>query len=128
MVSGTFWTGSSLRILDLIDSKEIELVISEKLIEEYNNTINSEEIMDKSEKKNLIINNIVQEVLKNSTIVKPLKKLDIIKEDPDDNKVLECAIEGNVSYIITKDNHLLKLKEFRGVKNNYSRGIFRDLL
>jgi|SRR3989344_4925722 len=49
-------------------------------------------------------------------IVKPRQKLEIIKEDPDDNIVLETAIRGKVDYIISGDEHLLKLKEFRGIK------------
>ncbi len=116
LVSGTFWKGDSDKIIDLIDKGEIELVISEELIEEYNDVINRDEVMDKIEKKNLILNESAQRIIKHATIIKPKQKLDIIKEDPDDNIILECAIEGNVDYIISKDKHLLKLKEFREIK------------
>ncbi|MBI2671412.1 putative toxin-antitoxin system toxin component, PIN family, partial [Candidatus Woesearchaeota archaeon] len=34
----------------------------------------------------------------------------------DDNKIIECAIDGNSDCIITKDKHLLKLKEYKGIK------------
>ena len=40
----------------------------------------------------------------------------MVKDDPDDNKILECAYAAKVDYIITQDNHLLKLKEFEGIK------------
>ncbi len=43
-------------------------------------------------------------------------KLNIIKEDPSDNIVLECAAEGKADYMISGDSHLLGLKEFRGIK------------
>ena len=33
-----------------------------------------------------------------------------------DNIFIETAVAGNVDYIISQDNHLLKLKEFRGIK------------
>ena len=49
-------------------------------------------------------------------IIIPNRKTSVIREDPDDNMILECAIEGNVDYLITNDNHLLKLKEFEGIK------------
>jgi len=29
---------------------------------------------------------------------------------------LECAKEGKVDYVITNDKHLLKIKEFEGIK------------
>ncbi|MFH1585559.1 MAG: putative toxin-antitoxin system toxin component, PIN family [archaeon] len=116
LVSGTFWKGDSDDIINIIDSGKIELILSEELIGEYNDVINRDEIIEKIEKKNLILNESVQKIIKDSTIVNPANSLDIIKEDPSDNIILECAIEGNVDYIITQDNHLLKIKEFKGIK------------
>jgi len=37
-------------------------------------------------------------------------------EDQDDNKFIDCALEGKAKYIITDDPHLLKLKEFESIK------------
>ena len=116
LVSGTFWKGDSDKILGLIDKGEIELVLSKELIEEYNEVINRDEIIEKIERKNLILNEAVQKIINDSIIVEPKQKVDIVKEDPDDNIILECALEGGVDYLITKDVHLLKLKEFKGIK------------
>ena len=66
--------------------------------------------------KNLEIIRTIEKIVSISTIIEPTQKLDIVKEDPDDNIILECALEGNVDYIISQDNHLLKLKEFKGIK------------
>ena len=74
------------------------------------------EIIEKAENNGLIISKIIQKVITNSIIVEPKVKLDIAKEDPKDNIILECAKEGSVNFIITNDNHLLKLKEFEGIK------------
>lgn len=116
LVSGTFWKGNPAKIIDIIDRKTVGLILSEGLIKEYNKVINREEIMDKIIDKNLILNESVQKIINDSTIVEPQQKLDIIKEDPDDNKILETAVEGKADYIISKDNHLLKLKEFQKIK------------
>ena len=35
--------------------------------------------------------------------------------DSDDDKILECAVLGDVDFIISGDNDLLSLKEFRGI-------------
>lgn len=37
-------------------------------------------------------------------------------EDPDDIKFLACAVGGNVDFLVTLDNHLLKLKNYKGIK------------
>lgn len=35
--------------------------------------------------------------------------------DPDDNRVLECALGGNARVIVTGDSHLLRLDPYRGI-------------
>lgn len=36
--------------------------------------------------------------------------------DEDDNRVLECALEGNAAYIVTGDRHLLNLAPIEGLE------------
>ncbi len=90
--------------------------MSKELLDEYDETIRKEEIVEKIEDKNLIINKIIKRVIEDAIIISPEKKFDIIKEDSDDNRILECAVEGRADYIITQDNHLLKLGEFEGIR------------
>ena len=42
--------------------------------------------------------------------------LNAAPRDPKDNMVLECAIEGQAQYVVSGDNDLLVLKEFRGIQ------------
>lgn len=49
-------------------------------------------------------------------LIEPKQKVDIIKDDSDDNKVVACATESSSQYIITYDKHLLKLKEYKEIK------------
>jgi len=44
------------------------------------------------------------------------KLLDAVPRDPEDNMVLECAIEGKAQYIVTGDKDLLVLKAFRDIR------------
>jgi len=48
--------------------------------------------------------------------VSPKEKFAVIKDDPKDNKLLECAVAGKANFLISGDKHLLSLKEFQGVK------------
>jgi putative PIN family toxin of toxin-antitoxin system len=36
----------------------------------------------------------------------------IVKDDPDDERVLECAIAGRADYVVSGDQHLLKLGSY----------------
>ncbi len=77
---------------------------------------NSDEIIDKVKNKNLIMNKIVHKVIQNSKVVVPTKKISIITDDPDDNKILECAVAGVVHCIISNDKHLLNMKEYKSIQ------------
>lgn len=43
-------------------------------------------------------------------------KIEVIKEDPKDDMVLACAQKVRADYIVSKDDHLKGLKEYRGIK------------
>ena len=42
--------------------------------------------------------------------------LRVIKEDPSDNMILECAVAGGVDFVISGDDHLLAVGEFHGIR------------
>lgn len=116
LISATFWYGDSFRILERVENKEIELVLSSEILKEYEEVLGYDEIQEKVEGRNLTMKQTVQKIQTMATLVLPSEKVNIIKDDPDDNAVLECALEGKVKYIITSDKHLLKLQEFKGMK------------
>lgn len=41
--------------------------------------------------------------------------LAVIKDDPDDDRVLECAVAGKADYVVSGDRHLLKLGTYEGI-------------
>jgi uncharacterized protein len=48
--------------------------------------------------------------------VVPRQTLDVIKEDPPDNRILECAVEAGSAYIVTWDKDLPRLGEYAGIR------------
>ena len=116
LVSATFWTGDSFTVLNQADKGVIKNFLSKEIEEEYRRVITSEEIIEKQERLRLNMQEIVERVIITSMIVIPKRKITAVKDDPDDDKIIECAVEGKVNYIITQDNHLLKLKDFEGIR------------
>ncbi len=49
-------------------------------------------------------------------MVYPSKEINVIKNDPADNRILECALAGEAMYIISGDEDLLTLKSHGKVK------------
>jgi putative PIN family toxin of toxin-antitoxin system len=50
-----------------------------------------------------------------AVVVKPTVILEVIEDDPDDNRVLECALAGGANYIVSGDRHLLQLGSYEGI-------------
>lgn len=60
------------------------------------------------------INFYIDNIKKITDIVSVKEKLTVVR-DPKDNKILECALAGEADLIVTMDQDLIKLKNFRGV-------------
>lgn len=112
LISALGWKGKPNQVFDKAVKGEVELVISDKQFNELSKALNYPKFQFTEEQKD----RLKSLILKIATFVKPLEKIDAIKNDPDDNIHLESAIAGNVKYIVTGDPDLLKLKEFRGIK------------
>jgi len=116
LISSTFWEGASDKIMQKVENREVELVLSKELISEFTKVLDYDEIKDKIKDKNLEVRRSVEKIVSISTIVEPKQRFEIVKNDPDDNIVINCAVEGNVDYTVTQDDHLLKIKDFKGIK------------
>jgi len=62
------------------------------------------------------VKSIVDNIIKTAEVINVNQKIDVIKADPSDNKILACALECKAKYIVSGDYHLLSLKEYKGIK------------
>ena len=112
-ISGIFWEGNFCsQIIDKWKNKKFDLVSSMEILDEFVKTLRNFKIQMPED----IIEEWRKLIIENSIIVESFEKIDFIKEDPDDNKFLEAAVSGNVKYIVSQDKHLLKIKNYQGIK------------
>lgn len=111
-LSGIHWTGASHQVLRAWFIGKFVMVSSPEINEELFAQFRDFKIQMDSEE----ISWWETILLEKSIAVEPKIKFSVVKEDPDDNKFLEAAFEGGCDCIVSQDNHLLKLKEFKGVK------------
>jgi predicted nucleic acid-binding protein len=60
-----------------------------------------------------------------ATLVRPTERVKAVKDDPDDNAILECALAAQAQLIVTADHHLLKLSPYRGIGITHPRELKR---
>jgi putative PIN family toxin of toxin-antitoxin system len=110
LISAVGWRDSKQgKILEACLFKKYLLIESDDLLKEFLEVISRPKFSFISEEQK---REFVTRLLSHCEIVEPKKKLNIIKQDPADNKVLECSLAGKAHYIITGGRHLLNLKQF----------------
>jgi putative PIN family toxin of toxin-antitoxin system len=58
-----------------------------------------------------------QAILGVAEVVSPSVRIHLITDDPTDNKILECAVEGQAHVLLTGDlRHIRPLGSFRGIE------------
>lgn len=110
MLSAIHFSGSVSQKFAQAASAKHELYSSAQIIDEF------EEVARRD--FNYSDNEVATVRIAISTLFKtvfPTEKLKVVIEDPDDDKVLECAVACAASLIVSYDGHLLKLKEFNGI-------------
>ncbi len=109
-VSAFLRGGLAEEILDLSVRKLIDVYLSQEIIEEIEKVLKNKFLV--KDKDRMDFRHFLVSL---STIVKPQNKVEKAVEDPEDNKILECALEAGADIIVTLDHHLLKLKKFKGI-------------
>ncbi len=64
---------------------------------------------------NKSVEDVLDEYLQFAEIVEPAQLMPVVENDPDDDAVLACALGGDAQFIITGDEHLLSIKQFRDI-------------
>jgi len=111
LISGLGWEGNSRELIRKIINKEYELCISIKQLAELKRVMDYLKFNFTEQQKSKFLE-ILTEI---ATIADTKTSLNITR-DPEDNMLLECAVEVNADYIISGDEDLKKLKEFKGIK------------
>ena len=106
------------RIIDLVISGQVEAFANKSTLRE-NKFLVSKKITDDGYLKKLeYFFEVVQPV-------ENIERLDVVKDDSQDNKILESAVAAGADYLVTSDKHLLKLEKYKRVRIVTPAGFWR---
>ncbi|MHB1348672.1 MAG: putative toxin-antitoxin system toxin component, PIN family [Desulfobulbaceae bacterium] len=109
----SFFGGNPRQIIDLWKNGAITLCLSRPIVEEYVEVLQRLGLREAGE---------LEELLRlfargfNSLYAAKTPALDIVRDDPDDNKFIECAVGLQCNVIISGDKHLLAVQVYMGIK------------
>jgi len=109
-ISGLFWSGLPNRLWFLAKFGSFELLVSDPILKEIERSLTRKFSYNEVE-----ASQVTRTIKSFSRIVYPKKVINRIKEDPSDNRILECAFEGGAKYIVSGDKHLLAVEKYKSI-------------
>jgi hypothetical protein len=109
----SFFGGNPRRIIDLWKEEKITLCLSKDILDEYIEVLQRIGLRNEDE---------IQELLSlfakgfNILFTTKTPKIKVVKDDPDDDKFIECAISLKAEAIITGDKAVEAVGEYMGIK------------
>lgn len=107
--------GLAGQILRLWRDERFELLVSEATLEELRDVLQRPSIRGRGQLSLRQIDEIIEGFRISATVVSPTETIQVVV-DPDDDKFLECAVAGGAELIVSRDPHLLDVKEYRGIR------------
>lgn len=96
--------------------EQFEFAVSAPLLREYRRALAYDRVRRVHRLNDDELDELVARLKRFATIVEPTTSLAVVLDDPDDNRVLECAVAAAAEVIVTGDKHLRSLGGFRGIR------------
>ena len=111
LISGMIWGGVPYDCIRLAQQDKVDGLTCDGILDEFEGKLTTKFDFSLSN-----ASEIVAELLDCLHIVEIPNRLSGIIADPDDDMVIECAVVGSATHIITGDQrHLLPLESYQGI-------------
>ena len=108
LISAVVFGGKPREILDLALKGRVEIAISNAILDEIDGVLGG----NKFQYPEKIVRALIAEIEGLADLVEPGERINAIHDDPEDNRVLECAVASGAGVIVSGDSDLLALRTF----------------
>jgi putative PIN family toxin of toxin-antitoxin system len=112
LVSAVGWRGPEHELYERCRAGELRLAISPELLAELERVLRYPRLGFTEEE----IEGFISDLLGHASTASPSRTVEVVEEDPDDNRVIECALATGARWIVSGDKHLLGLEEYEGIR------------
>jgi hypothetical protein len=107
--------------------QELTVYVSQDIILELSKVLLYPKISKVLEKNGIRQKDVIRVIVADCKMVESKMKLNIVDEDEEDNKILECALAARADFIVSGDRHLLGLDKFKRTSILTPREFFDSL-
>jgi uncharacterized protein len=111
IVSALVFGGVPRGVLELAEAGECQFFYSEAIQTEVRRVLS-----EKFEWPQAILREALPVLWSMGELVVPRMTLDAVPDDPDDNRILECAVEAHAQVVVSGDHHLLALQKYKSIR------------
>jgi putative PIN family toxin of toxin-antitoxin system len=108
--------GPPAQIIKFWEDGVFDVAASGPLLDELKRALGYERVRKYLKMTPKEINTLLRGWSSTAIYVDPELELDAVEDDPDDNRVLECAVTVEANYIVSGDDHLLELGKYQGIE------------
>jgi len=109
-ISGLLWTGIPHRLIRLAEATDVTLGTTPAIMEELREVLGRPKFRLRIRTLQTSVSKVMESLLSIVEVVQDSPIEPVIKRDPDDDKILACAIAAQADWIVSGDDHLLCLK------------------
>ena len=107
----SFFGGNPKKVIDLWRTGKAVLCLSDEILKEYLRVIARLPIAPETTNRLVAI----LHEKRNIELVAPSRHHAVIREDPEDDKFIDCAVEAKADCIVSGDAHLLQIKAYQAI-------------
>lgn len=115
IVSGLLWQGSPRRLIDAARQQAIALCTSPVLLAELTDVIGRPRFAKRLRDAGVTGGALIEGFVRLTEIVQSPALIQPVSRDPDDDHVLACAVASNADFIVSGDDDLLSLGQYRRI-------------
>jgi hypothetical protein len=108
--------GHPAQILDAWKAGRFELVTSIPILDDLRRVLRYPHLRKRHQWSDEEIEIFVDSIALAATLTPGDLEVNAVADDPTDNKVLACAVEGQADYVVASDDHLLKLERYSRIE------------
>ena len=116
LVSAVLFKGELGVIPDLFEAGIVTPCFTEDTLSELHNTLSYPKLRDALERNDLDVQSVVNAVRQYARVYDPpARAVTAVKDDPSDNRFIECALVSGARFLVSGDQHLVRVRFYQDV-------------
>jgi putative PIN family toxin of toxin-antitoxin system len=110
IVSALVFGGVPRQVLELAEAGQCEVYYSEAIQGEVRRVLAEKFGWDA-----ITLQGVLPVLWSMGELVVPRTRVRAVANDPDDDRIIECALAANADFIVSGDRHLLRLRRYKSI-------------